>query len=260
MASEYWILNRLAITPLNHRAVSRSTKNSKSLGPRCLGERSLRSLGHLHLQSHLVRPTGVADQQLELLIFRRRELHFTFRARTGVLADHFLILVVDEQMHVRLLVTLRRGNDLLAGRERQDDGELALILHFDRLALELCPLALVGRLDLLRPHAVQHCQREQGGQRAHLPVLPGHNFLLLVAPAAASAEGPVPAWNGWDTHQADFATRRGCHPSSPAPASSERRPKARAQLQSREGDAETLQMPARLCQLQRDLEHRLKVR
>jgi hypothetical protein len=69
----------------------------------------------------------------------------------------------------------------------------------------------------------------------------------------------VPAWNGWDTHQADFATRRGCHPSSPAPASSERLPKARVQLQSREGDAETLQMPARLCQLQRDVEHRLEV-
>ena len=70
----------------------------------------------------------------------------------------------------------------------------------------------------------------------------------------------MPPWNGWDTHQADFATRRGCHPSSPAPASSERRPKARVQLQSREGDAEALEMPARLCQLQRDVEHRLQVR
>jgi len=30
-AIEYWILNRLALTPLNHRAVSHSIKNSKSV-------------------------------------------------------------------------------------------------------------------------------------------------------------------------------------------------------------------------------------
>src|SRR5271166_5035509 len=72
------------------------------------------SLSDLYLQRHLVRAGAlILDQELELAVLLRRELHLAFRAGTGVLTDLLLVFAVDEQMHVRLLLPIRRDGDRL---------------------------------------------------------------------------------------------------------------------------------------------------
>ena len=141
------------------------------------------SLGHLHLQSHLVRSPGVADQQLEHPVFRRRELHFALRAGTGVLADLLLVLVIDEQIHVRVLVALRRDGDFLADRERQNDGDEPLSFIVTVLPLNFAPSPASVDFTSAAPTPHSTTSANRAASAAHLPVLPGHDVLLLVAPS-----------------------------------------------------------------------------
>src|SRR5271168_3352314 len=112
-----------------------------------------RSLGQLHFQSHLVGTrAAIADEELELPVLRRSELHLAFWAGAGVLAHLLAVLGVDEQMHVRLLCPLRRGSHLLPCWARQEDGDLVLLLEVECLALERSRLAFVARFDIIPTH------------------------------------------------------------------------------------------------------------
>jgi hypothetical protein len=104
------------------------------------------SLGDLNLEAHRVVPPGVLDDELVLPLIRGRNFHRTLWARRVVLADFLAGLVVDVQVHVGVLRAIRRGLELLPRREGQNLGDLALVFHLDLLALELRPLAQVGRL------------------------------------------------------------------------------------------------------------------
>ena len=117
------------------------------------------SLGDLYFEGHRVVPPGVLDDELVLPVLRRRDFHRTLRAGRVVLADFLAGLVVDVQVYVGVLRAVRGGLELLPRREGQEVGDLALVLHLDLLALELRPLAQVGRLDVL-PRGTQRCERE----------------------------------------------------------------------------------------------------
>jgi hypothetical protein len=122
--------------------VIRATK--ESLESSGLSDNRRASLGDLYLEGHRVVPPGVLDDELVLPVIRRRNFHRTLWARRVVLADFLAALVVDVQVHVGVLRAIRRGLELLPRRERQDVGDLALVLHLDLLVLELRPLAQVG--------------------------------------------------------------------------------------------------------------------
>src|SRR4029077_13285418 len=105
-----------------------------------------KSLSDLYLEGHRVVPPGVLDNELVFPVLRRRDFHRTLRAGRVVLADFLPATFVDVQVHVVFLRPVRRGLDLFPRREGQEVGDLALVLHLDLLALDLRPLALVGRL------------------------------------------------------------------------------------------------------------------
>src|SRR6267378_6444930 len=117
-------------------------------------------VGDLYLEGHRIVPPGVLDDELVLSVLRRRDLHRTLRAGRVVLADFLAGLVVDVQVHVRVPRAVRGGLELLPRGEGQKVSDLALVLHLDLLALELRPLAKVGRLNVL-------VRGTQSGEREH---------------------------------------------------------------------------------------------
>ena len=104
------------------------------------------SRGDLYVKSHCVVSPGVLNDELVGPILRRCDFHRTLRSGRVVLTYFFARRVVDVQVYVSVLGTVRRGFELFPGRERQEKGGFALVFHLDVLALEFLPVAQVGRL------------------------------------------------------------------------------------------------------------------
>jgi hypothetical protein len=104
------------------------------------------SFNGLYVEGHRVVSAGVRNDKLILLVLRRRDFYRTLRAGRVVLADFLARLVVDVQVHIGVIRTVRRGFELLPRCEGQGIGDLALVLHLDLLTLERSRVAQVGRL------------------------------------------------------------------------------------------------------------------
>src|SRR5580693_5101664 len=87
------------------------------------------SFGDLYIEGHSVGPARVLDDELVLPVIRRRDLERTLRSRRVVLSDFRAGGVVGEKVHVGILRAVRGGLELFPRRERQEVGDLSLVLH-----------------------------------------------------------------------------------------------------------------------------------
>jgi hypothetical protein len=139
-----WADRAAAVSSGQLPSVTGATKDC--LNPRAVVTIDGSSLGDRYVKSHCVVSSGVLNDELVSTILRRRDFHRTLRPGRVVLTDFFARRIVDVQVYVRVLGTVRCGFELFPGRERQEKGGFALVFHFDVLALESLPVAQVGRL------------------------------------------------------------------------------------------------------------------